>query len=99
MKKAKFYSHFYLNYVFDWYPKITIRKLMWKDKYKTPRCEYPPYIEINFLWFGFYGVWGTDQYWEQWLWINKYNNGNINEAKNTWPWVNSETKQSTWKEY
>ena len=99
MKKAKFNFKFYINYKFLLIPYFTKQELMWKDKYDTPRCEREPYFKIEWLWFGIYGVWGDDNYWEQWLWVYKYNNGDIEKAKQTWGWINSETGESTWIDY
>ena len=99
MKKPKFNLSLYNNYKFVWIPYFIKRKLMWKDKFETPRCEREPYFMFEWLWFGIYGVWGDDQYWEQWLWINEYHNGDVEKAKSEWGWVNRETKESTWIDY
>jgi hypothetical protein len=66
MKKAKFNLSFYKNYKFVWSPIFIKEKLMWKDKFGSPRCEREPYFKLEWLWFGIYGVWGEDRYWEQW---------------------------------
>jgi hypothetical protein len=99
MKKAKFKLSFYKNYKFVWFPYFFKQKLLWKDKYETPRCEREQYFKIEWLWFGIYGILGDDDYWEQWLWVYKYNNGDIIKAKQEWGWVDFETKQSTWIDY
>lgn len=99
MKKAKFNIQFYINYQFRLLPYFIKEKLMWKDKWQTPRCEREPYFKIEWLWFGIYGVWGDDHYWEQWLWVYKYYDGDVDKAKEEWGWIDSETKKSTWKEY
>lgn len=48
-----------------------------------------------------------DDYWEQALWYlyyyDTYSQGlldkpNIEKAKESWPWINSETKESSWKD-
>ena len=51
--------------------------LRWKDKYSTPRCESNPIY--HFSWLGIYITFtrGDHRQWEQWLWINKYHNGDI----------------------
>ena len=99
MNRPKFQLSCYCNCKFRILPFFIRRKLMWKDKFESPRCEREPYFKVEWLWFGLYGVWGDDQYWEQWLWINKYCGGDEIKAKETWGWVDSETNQSTWKEY
>lgn len=85
---------------FIWKPKMhrtySLNEPMWKDKFGTPRCERVPYIEIHWLGLCLY-IWrGEEHYWEKWLWIHKYNNGDELKAKQTWPWVEFKTKKSTW---
>jgi hypothetical protein len=99
MKKAEFDLSFYINYKFNWKPYFTKKELMWKDKFDSPRCEREPHFSFEWLWFGIYGVWGDDQYWEQWLWVYEYCDGDIEKAKDTWGWVDSITKKSTWIDY
>lgn len=99
MKKAKLSLSTYMNYRFRWIPYYYKQKLTWKDKFGTPRCEREPYFKFEWLWFGLYGVWGDDQYWEQWLWIHKYHNGDVEKAKSNWGWVDFDTKNSTWIDY
>ena len=99
MKKPKFSIQKYKNYKFRIIPYFTKEKLMWKDKFNTPRCEREPYFMFEWLWFGIYGVWGDDKYWEQWLWVYKYHDGDAEKAKREWGWVDGDTGESTWKEY
>lgn len=99
MKKAKFNLQFYKNYKFVWLPYFIKQKLMWKDKFATPRCERIPYFRFEWLWFGIYGEWGEDQYWEQWLWIHKYHGGDEVKAEKEWGWTDMKTKKSSWKHY
>lgn len=94
MKKAKKYYQWYINYKFNWIPQIIKTKLLWKDKFETPRCEHEPSLRIEWLWWGFYYSEGTNKYWEQWLWLNKYK-----KTKEEWPWINYETKKSSWIEF
>lgn len=92
-------------------PKVLFRcsDVMWKDKFDTPRYEGPPYIWIHL--FGFNLIWywdlgkDTDDYWEQALWYlyyyNTYSQGlldkpDINKAKESWPWEDYYTRQSSW---
>ncbi len=99
MNKAIFTYSFYKSYKFRWLPYFIKGRLMWKDKFGSPRCEKEPHFEIEWLWFGVYGIWGSDQYWEQWLWLNKYCEGDMSKAKATWGWIDSDTKKSTWEDY
>ena len=97
MKKPKFTIQFYRNH-FRWIPYFRKRKLQWKDKFNSPRCEREPHFCLEWLWFGVYGVWGDDHYWEQWLWIYEYNNGDYQKAKETWEWETMDGV-STWVDY
>ena len=99
MTKPKFSLRFYKNYQFRWIPHFIYQKLMWKDKFESPRCEREPYFRFEWLWWGIYGVWGDDHYWEQWLWVYKYYNGNYEEAKSQWGWRDVITGKSTWIDY
>ena len=96
MKKPKFELRFYKNYIFMWLPFFEKRKLMWKDKFATPRCECDPYFNLGWLWWGVRGTWGDDEYWEQWLWVYEYHDGDITKAKKEWQWFDGDTKLSTW---
>ncbi|MFA5207451.1 MAG: hypothetical protein WC428_02225 [Candidatus Paceibacterota bacterium] len=98
MKKAKWVFQFYKSYCFKLIPNFRKNKLLWKDKFESPRCELIPQFRFEWLWFGFYGAQGNDEYWEQWLWLYKYCNGNIEKAKETWGWTDYYTKKSTWNE-
>ena len=98
MKRAKFNLKLYKNYRFLFLPKLVYNKLLWKDKFNSPRCELEPSFKFEFLWFGIYGIWGDDDYWEHWLWVNKYHNGDIIKAKNEWGWIDYKTQKSTWND-
>lgn len=96
-KKPKLNLKFY-TMSFSWKPFMDYnRELKWKDKFNSPRCELEPFLRIEFLWFGLFIIRGDDQAWEQWLWVHKYNEGDVELAKETWPWRNMYTKKSTWK--
>lgn len=99
MREPKLKSQTYINYKFVWFPKVTIQSLMWKDKFDTPRCERTPYFMIEWLWFGLYGSFESDRYWEQWLWTTVYHDGDEKKAKEKWGWVDMDTNLSTWKDY
>ena len=96
-KKPKWKVRFYKNRRFVLIPeKWRVRELLWKDKFGTPRCEVPPYIRIEWLWFGFHAIQGNDEQWEQWLWVHMYHDGNVDRAKKEWCWIDGQTKKSTW---
>lgn len=99
MKEANWHYYFCTNYKFRWIPFYRSNKLLWKDKFNSPRCERCPTIQFQWLWFALYLEKGDDSYWEQWLWINEYCDGDIIKAEQTWGWVDFETKESTWKKY
>ena len=96
--KPKWSFYFYKSCTFKWKPYYAhLRKVLWKDKFDSPRCELEPHYRFEWLWFGFRAQQGDDQSWEQWLWVHKYCDGDVQKAKETWGWIDSETKQSTWK--
>ena len=82
-----------------------IENLWWKDKWKTPRYEYPPVIMLTLfhkwcllIWWGFIGKeYDDDEYWEQVLWTEFYNKGDVEKAREKWGWRGIDGK-STWKE-
>lgn len=84
---------------FKWIPYFSLLRLRWKDKFGTPRCELKPSLRFNWLGFEISFILGDDQYWEQWLWIKKYNNGDEKKAKENYPWIDVFTKESAWKDY
>ena len=76
--------------------------LGWKDKYNSPRFEWFPMFQIylfNYQFCIFYqspDEKDDDLYYEMILWYLYYSNKNIEEAKNTWNWIDYDTKVSTW---
>lgn len=98
--------------------QIMTRDVMWKDKYKSPRYENPPYIWIHIYKLNLVWYWDldnalklnptnyADDYWEQALWYLYYASYNrkkrgydkldINKAKETWPWTDIKTNETTW---
>jgi hypothetical protein len=94
--KRKYRIYFCKDYRFRLIPEIVANRLRWKDKFGTPRCELPPRLEINWLGGSVLFIIGEDEYWEKWLWIKYYNDGDKKKAKETWPWVDLKTRQSTW---
>lgn len=85
--------------------QIMFRDVMWKDKNDSPQYEVCPYIwihlyKLNLIWY-----WlppadykEVEDFWEQVLWYLYYSNKNINKAKETWPWRDYITKESTWND-
>ena len=88
MKKPKFRVYFRINKSFySWKPNIYFNRwLLWKDKFESPRVEMDPKLLISFLWFQLDIIRGNDDDWEWWLWVMKYNGGNENWARKSWPW-------------
>lgn len=79
---------------------INSSELGWKDKYNTPRFEWAPSFKIFFFKWQ-YCIWlssdsSRDAYWEMFLWYLYYADKDIEKAAKTWPWVNTEIKESTW---
>lgn len=86
------------------YPfSIYRNELGWKDKWYTPRYEWSPAFFIFFFKWQFCMWWNApdgdnDLYYEMILWYRNYSNKDINKAKETWSWINYETKESTWND-
>jgi hypothetical protein len=80
---------------------IDSTQLGWKHKYDTPRFEWAPSFKIFFFKWQ-YCIWlnspgdARDEYWEMLLWYLYYADKDIKKAEQTWPWVNSKIKESTW---
>ncbi len=86
----------------------------WKDKWDTPRYEHAPYIWIHIFKWDWIWYWDFKphryeiyDYWEQALWYlhyyGTYSQGllvkpNIDKAKESWPWENYDTKESSWND-
>lgn len=87
MKKPrlKFYfsnnwKHRYIEFYL--FPKISINKLSWKDKFDSPRVETCPSLYIYWLGFQISFV-SSDEEWEKYLWATKYSKtGDLKD----WPW-------------
>lgn len=79
-------------------------ELGWKDKWNSPRYEWGPYKVWNFFKWQYCIFYqpptkNVDKYWEMYLWWRYYTEDrDIIKAKETWGWVNAETKVSTWDE-
>lgn len=94
--------------------QIISRDVMWKDKYDSPRYETPPFVWIYLFGFEVYWYWNLHyiqhddmDYWEQALWYLYYTNTisqglidkpDIEKAKESWPWQDYGTNESTWND-
>ena len=103
----------------DWFPMLWCSKpayihimsvdVGWKDKFDSPRYEYPPAIWIHIFKLNMIWYWKLpnekymDDYWEQVLWYLYYSYGrldspDIEKAKKSWPWVDMKTNKSSWND-
>jgi hypothetical protein len=78
-------------------------ELFWKDKFDSPRHEFNPSFQILLFNWQFCIWWcapdgDDDKYYEMILWYLLYSDKDINKAKETWGWVNYDTKKSTWND-
>lgn len=96
----KLFNNYYFLQV-GWPFKIGSVPLGWKDKFSSPRFEFPPMFYIFF--FGLQLVitlkaplGNPYKYWEQILWFLYYADKDIKKAKETWPWVDMDKNQSSW---
>lgn len=99
-KTFKIFNNYYWVEI-GWPIIIHFTHLGWKDKWDTPRYEWNCAFQIFFFNWQFCIWWvspndNDDKYFEQALWYLRYCNGDIDKAKETWPWVNSNTQESTW---
>jgi hypothetical protein len=92
---------------FGWPVKIKTTHLGWKDKWLTPRYEWPPSFHIYFFNLQYCVWWNAprlegekyadnDAYYEMILWYLKYSDKNLKMAEESWGWTDSDTKESTW---
>ena len=78
-------------------------RLGWKDKYNMPRFEWEATFQIWFFHWQFVIHWTAptkdkDLYWEMILWYLLYSDEDLEKARDSWGWVNYDTKESTWDE-
>ena len=98
----KIFGNYYLIQI--GYP-IAINQvgLGWKYKYDSIRYEWSPQFHIFFFKWQFCIFWNApdgddDKYYEMILhWLYKANR-DINQAKETWGWIDVQTKKSTWND-
>jgi hypothetical protein len=101
--RCNYFKLFGYEISYGWPINIGWYSLGWKDKFNSPRVEWPPAFYIFFFNWQFVIHWGSpdgnnDQYYEQILWWLKYSNKDIVKAKESWCWVDSDTKKSTWND-
>lgn len=101
-KIFKLFGNYYWIQI-GWPIKIARNTLGWKDKWDKPRFEWPPLFAIYFFKWQFIKWWitdnsNTDLYYEMILWYLFYADKDIVKAKETWDWVNYDTKISTWND-
>jgi len=99
-------------FIFYGYPIIISKvQLGWKDKFNSPRYEWSPQFHIFMFGLQFAMWWNApspaghsdynnDRYYEMILHYLYYSDKDIKKAKDTWGWVEFDSKQSTWnKDY
>ena len=60
--KPNWSFYFYKTWDFKWMPHYAhLRKVLWKDKFASPRTELEPHYRFEWLWFGFRAQQGDDQ--------------------------------------
>jgi len=106
-KIIKLFGNYYFVQ-FGWPISIHTNELGWKDKFDSPRFEWPPAFFIYFFGLQFCIWWNApkieseeyfnnDTYYEMILWYLKYTDDkDIKTAEETWGWVDFDTKESTW---
>ena len=101
--RCKYFRLFGFEISYGWPIKTVRYDLGWKDKFNSPRFEWSPSFQIWFFRWQFCVWWVSpngdeDEYWEMVLWYLNYSDKDINKAKETWGWVDCNTKLSTWDE-
>lgn len=96
----KLFSNYYWIQI-GWPIYIYWHGLGWKDKFESPRFEWPPAFYIFFFKWQFVIHWtapdgDNDRYYEMILWYLKYCNKDIEETRRNWGWKDVNTGESTW---
>lgn len=79
--------------------KFVKLKLGWKEKWCLPVFEWSPSYQLWFFKWQvvfYYEIENHELFWEMYLWWKYFSDCDIEKAENTWQWINSETKLSTW---
>jgi hypothetical protein len=72
MNKPKWHISFRLLKKSQFSFKLNIlihKKLLWKDKFNSPRVEIIPKYLFSWLWFQLDIIQGNDEDWEWYLWV------------------------------
>jgi hypothetical protein len=105
--KDKIISFMGNDYFLSWGSPISYTKvsLGWKDKFDTPRFEWGPSRTFYFFKWQICVFYKPENitsnistYWEMYLWWKHYSLQNLTLAKSSWPWLDGDTKKSTWDE-
>jgi len=101
-KIIKIFNKYYYVEI-GWPINIYANLLGWKDKYGSPRFEWNPALyfhlfNLQFCIFFIPPINDIDLYWEMYLWYDKYCNRFLGKAKETWGWMDYDTKMSTWND-
>lgn len=96
-----FGQYFYVAFGFPiMYQECT---LGWKDKYGSPRFEWEALTSLYFFKWQFVRLYlppnkvkDIYKFFEMYLWWKHYSNEDIKKAEETWGWIDSDTKESTW---
>ncbi len=101
--KKIFRNYYFIQVGFPFCVHTT--RVGWKDKWNSPRFEWLPMFSIYFFELQFCIFWTSpdkgknpNKYYEMILWYLNYSDKNLEKAKTTWPWLDSETKKSTWND-
>ena len=87
MKKPKWKFNFRIVGKFQWrFGKYIQHKLIWKDKFSSPRVDLIPSYCFSWAWFDFDFYQGNDNDWEWYLWVTEYSGNDLKKAKKTYPW-------------
>lgn len=101
--RCKYFKLFGYEISYGWPISWANYGLGYKDKFDAPRMEWCPSFQIYFFEWQFCMWWiapvgFSDPYYEQVLWYLKYSDKDIVKAKETWGWINHDTKESTWND-
>jgi hypothetical protein len=102
--RCRYFKLFGYEISYGWPIKIVNYDLGWKDKFESPRFEWSPSFQIYFFKWQFCIWWVSptkdkDHYWEMVLWYLHYSDKDIEKARETWGWVDFNTKLSTWNDH
>ncbi len=99
---VKIFNNYYFIEI-GWPISVKMIDLGHKDKFDSPRYEWSPMFQINFFHWQFCMFWiapdgNNDLYYEMILWYLNYADKDIIQAKETWDWIDGDSKLSTWND-